>query len=129
MPLQAPVHHGISVAQPPLSRRISEIGSGNEHGGSSAGSAVSSRAQRLFQHANLQSGVSSTAAAAAEQLRQSQIKEQIPLSARGEKKPSAAAAAASGSITSRGVPSNWSKPWENLKAAPDAQQVPYSSLQ
>ena len=44
------------------------------------------------------------------------------MSARGEKKPSAAAAAASGSITSRGVPSNWSKPWENLKPSIDAQQ-------
>ncbi len=116
------MQNGITVAQPPLSRRISEIGTANDHGSGSAGSAVSSRAQRLFQQANLQSAVSTTAAATAEQLRQSQVKEQIPLSARGEKKPSAAAATASGSITSRGAAANWSKPWENLKAAAEPQQ-------
>jgi hypothetical protein len=125
---QAPVQNGIVVAQPPLSRRVSELGSGIDQGSGSAGSAVSSRAQRLFQFANLQSGASASTAAAAEQLRQSQIKEQIPLSARGEKKPSAVAAAASGSITSRGAPANWSKPWENLKAAGDLQQGQNSSV-
>jgi hypothetical protein len=83
----------------------------------------------LFQIANLQSVPSAVAAAAAEQLRNSQVKEQIPLSARGEKKPSVAAAAASGSITSRGIPANWSKPWENLKSAADLQQIQNNPVQ
>jgi hypothetical protein len=107
---------------------VSDLGSAGDNGSGSAGSAVSSRAQRLFQYANQQGGTSATAAAAAEQLRQSQVKEQIPLSARGEKKPTAAAAAGSGSITSRGVPANWSKPWENLKAAGDLQQLQSSAM-
>jgi hypothetical protein len=106
---------------------VTELGSGGDHGSGSAGSAVSSRAQRLFQYANLQSGPAASAAAAAEQLRQSQIKEQIPLSARGDKKPSAMAAAASGSVTHRGAAANWNKPWENLKSAGDLQQGQSSS--
>jgi hypothetical protein len=127
MRIQVPANNGIIVAQPPLSRRVNDVGSGGDHSVGSASSAVSSRAQRLFQYANMQSGsTSATSAAAAEQLRQSQIKEQIPLSARGEKKP-AAAAAASGSITHRGAAANWSKPWENVKAAGDLQQNQISS--